>query len=101
MAIVAIIIKIEAPCPAVFKQKGVGIHKTYFTLCKFRSMKAATPDIPTHLMENPDQYITGIGKFIRKTSIDELVQLWNIFKGDMSIIGDGDACRKYNRDNLK
>ncbi len=87
MGIVAIAIKIEDPGPVIFKQKRVGIHKSYFSLYKFRSMKVATPDVPTHLMEHPEQYITKVGKFIRKTSIDELPQMWNIFKGDMSIIG--------------
>lgn len=98
MLIVALIIKIEDPGPAVFKQKRVGKGKKYFTLYKFRSMKVKTPDIPTHLMENPEQYITKVGKFIRKTSIDELVQLWNIFKGDMSIIGPRPAL--WNQDDL-
>ncbi len=98
MGIVAIIIKIEDPGPAIFKQKRVGNHKTYFQLYKFRSMKVATPDIPTHLMTNPQQYITKVGRFIRKTSIDELPQLWNIFKGDMSIIGPRPAL--WNQDDL-
>ncbi len=98
MLIVATVIKIEDPGPAVFKQKRVGIHKTYFTLYKFRSMKVKTPDIPTHLMENPEQYITKTGRFIRKTSIDELIQLWNIFKGDMSLIGPRPAL--WNQDDL-
>ncbi len=98
MLIVAIIIKIEDPGPAIFKQKRVGIHKTYFYLYKFRSMKVNTPDIPTHLMEHPEQYITKVGAFIRKTSIDELPQLWNIFKGEMSIIGPRPAL--WNQDDL-
>lgn len=98
MGIVAIIIKIEDPGPAIFKQKRVGNHKTYFQLYKFRSMKVATPDIPTHLMTDPQQYITKVGRFIRKTSIDELPQLWNIFKGDMSIIGPRPAL--WNQDDL-
>ncbi|MCD8014692.1 MAG: sugar transferase [Lachnospiraceae bacterium] len=98
MGIVAIAIKIENPGTAIFKQKRVGIHKSYFTLYKFRSMKVATPDIPTHLLENPEQYITKVGKFIRKTSIDELPQMWNIFKGDMSIIGPRPAL--WNQDDL-
>lgn len=98
MGIVAIAIKIEDPGSAIFKQKRVGIHKSYFFLYKFRSMKVATPDIPTHLMKNPEQYITKVGKFIRKTSIDELPQMWNIFKGDMSIIGPRPAL--WNQDDL-
>ncbi len=87
MGIVAIIIKIEDPGPVIFKQKRLGIHKSYFSIYKFRSMKVSTPDIPTHLLENPEKYITKVGKFIRKTSIDELPQMWNIIKGDMAIIG--------------
>ncbi len=98
MGIVAVIIKIEDPGPAIFRQKRVGLHKDYFQLYKFRSMKVATPDIPTHLMTNPEQYITKVGKFIRKTSIDELPQLWNIFKGDMSIIGPRPAL--WNQEDL-
>lgn len=98
MGIVAIAIKIEDPGPAIFKQKRVGIHKSYFSLYKFRSMKVATPDIPTHLMEHPERYITKVGKFIRKTSIDELPQMWNIFKGDMTIIGPRPAL--WNQDDL-
>lgn len=84
---IAIAIKIDDPGPAVFSQKRVGIHKTYFKLYKFRSMKVDTPDIPTHLLENPDQYITRTGRFLRKTSLDELPQLFNIISSNMSIIG--------------
>ncbi len=99
MAIVAIAIKIEDPGPALFSQKRVGNHKKLFTLYKFRSMKMDTPhDTPTHLLENPEQYILKVGKFIRKTSIDELPQMWNIFKGDMSIIGPRPAL--WNQDDL-
>jgi len=98
MAIVALIIKISDPGPALFRQKRIGIHKTYFQLYKFRSMKLDTPDIPTHLLENPDQYLIGIGKLIRKLSIDELPQLFNILKGDMSIIGPRPAL--WNQDDL-
>jgi len=98
MAVVAVIIKIDDPGPALFKQKRVGIHKTYFQLYKFRSMKLNTPDVPTHLLESPDQYFIGIGKTIRKLSIDELPQLFNILKGDMSIIGPRPAL--WNQDDL-
>lgn len=88
MAIVGIIIKIEDPGPVFFRQKRVGIHKTHFELLKFRSMKMDTPhDMPTHLLENPEQYILKSGKILRKYSIDEIPQFFNIFKGDMSIIG--------------
>ncbi len=99
MAVVALLIKREDPGPVIFKQKRVGLHKTHFSLYKFRSMKMDTPhDTPTHLLENPEQYILKIGSFIRKTSIDELPQLWNIFKGDMSIIGPRPAL--WNQDDL-
>ena len=88
MLIIALIIMIEDPGPAFFKQKRVGIHKKHFMLIKFRSMKMDTPhDVPTHLLENPDQYILKSGKFLRKSSLDELPQLFNIFAGQMSIIG--------------
>ena len=88
MLIIALIIKIEDPGPAFFKQKRVGIHKKHFMLIKFRSMKMDTPhDVPTHMLENPDQYILKCGKFLRKSSLDELPQLFNIFAGQMSIIG--------------
>lgn len=98
MLIIALIIKIDDPGPAFFKQKRVGIHKTYFSLYKFRSMKVSTPDIPTHLLENPEQYISKVGAFLRKTSLDELPQMWNILKGDMSIIGPRPAL--WNQDDL-
>ena len=88
MLVIALIIKIEDPGPALFKQKRVGIGKKHFMLLKFRSMKMDTPhDVPTHLLENPDQYILKSGKFLRKSSLDELPQLFNIFAGQMSIIG--------------
>ena len=96
--IIAIVMKITDPGPVFFKQKRVGIHKSYFQLYKFRSMKVDTPDIPTHLLENPDQYISKIGKFLRKTSLDELPQLFNIISGKMSIIGPRPAL--WNQDDL-
>lgn len=86
--ILIIAIKIDSKGPILFKQKRVGIHKTYFNILKFRTMRIDTPkDTPTHLLENPDQWITKVGKFLRKTSLDELPQIWNIFVGQMSIIG--------------
>lgn len=92
MLVVAILIRIDDPGPAVFRQKRVGQCKNgeirYFYLYKFRSMKMTTPhDVPTHLLKNPEQYMLTFGKTIRKLSIDELPQLVNILKGDMSIIG--------------
>lgn len=83
-----IVIKLDSKGPVLFKQKRVGIHKKYFNILKFRTMRIDTPkDTPTHLLENPEQYITKMGKFLRKTSLDELPQIWNIFIGEMSIIG--------------
>ncbi len=86
--ILIIAVKIDDPGPAFFTQKRVGIGKSHFNLYKFRSMKMSTPhDTPTHLLENPQQYITRMGRFLRKSSLDELPQIWNILKGDMSIVG--------------
>ena len=88
MGAVALAIKIEDPGPVLFTQKRLGQNKKYFKLHKFRSMKMDTPhDVPTHMLDNPDQYITRVGKFIRRKSIDELPQIWDIFVGNMSIIG--------------
>lgn len=85
---IAIAIKIDDPGPVFFRQKRVGIHKSHFEILKFRTMKMNTPkDTPTHLLENPEQYITRVGKFLRKTSLDELPQVFQIFTGKMSIIG--------------
>ncbi len=99
MLIVALLIKMEDPGPALFCQKRVGRHKKFFNLYKFRSMKVSTPkDTPTHMLTNPAQYITRMGAFIRKTSIDELPQLLNILKGDMSVIGPRPAL--WNQDDL-
>lgn len=91
--IIAIAIVIDDPGPVFFKQKRVGKKKngeyTYFNILKFRSMKMCTPhDIPTHMLENPEQYITRVGRFLRKTSLDELPQIWNIaIQHNLSIIG--------------
>ena len=85
---VAAAIKIDDPGPVFFRQKRVGLNKTHFEILKFRTMKMETPhDTPTHLLENPEQYITRVGKFLRKTSLDELPQIFQIFTGKMSIIG--------------
>ena len=87
-AIIALAIKIEDPGPVLFTQKRVGQNKRYFKLHKFRSMKMSTPhDVPTHQLENPEQYITKVGKFLRAHSLDELPQIWDIFIGNMSVIG--------------
>ncbi len=86
--VLIIAIKVDSRGPVLFRQKRVGIYKKHFDILKFRTMKIDTPkDMPTHMLENPEQYITRVGKFLRKTSLDELPQIINILKGDMSIIG--------------
>lgn len=99
MLIVSLIIFIDDPGPVIFKQKRIGIGRTFFNCYKFRSMKMSTPhDVPTHMLENPEQYITRWGKFMRKMSIDELPQIFNIVKGDMAIVGPRPAL--WNQDDL-
>ena len=99
LAILALCVKFSSPGPVLFCQKRVGKGKTYFRIYKFRSMRTDTPkDMPTHLLENPDAFITPIGHFLRKTSLDELPQLFNIFKGEMSIVGPRPAL--WNQDDL-
>ena len=94
-----IAIKIDDPGPAFFTQKRVGKNKALFTLHKFRSMKMSTPhDIPTHQLSDPEQYITRVGRFLRKTSLDELPQIWDIFIGKMSVIGPRPAL--WNQEDL-
>lgn len=81
-------IKADSKGPVLFRQKRVGIHKTHFNILKFRTMRTDTPkDMPTHLLKNPEQYITKVGRFLRKTSLDELPQIVNILKGDMAVVG--------------
>lgn len=88
MAALSVAVKLDSPGPVLFQQKRVGNHKTHFNMYKFRSMRTDTPkDMPTHLLQNPDAFITRTGHFLRKTSLDELPQLLNILVGDMSIIG--------------
>ena len=110
--IICVAIFIDDPGPVFFAQKRVGRNKQYFRLHKFRSMKMSTPhDAPTHMLENPDQYITRVGKFLRKSSLDELPQIGDIFIGNMSIIGPRPALwnqdvliaerDKYNANNVK
>ena len=87
LLVLCIAIKLDSPGPILFKQKRVGIHKKHFMIYKFRTMRTDTPkDMPTHMLSNPEQYITRTGKFLRKTSLDELPQIFNIFKGYMSIV---------------
>ena len=86
--LISIAIVVDDPGPVFFRQKRVGIHKTHFQILKFRTMKVSTPkNVPTHLLENPEQYITRVGKVLRKTSLDELPQIFQIFTGKMAIIG--------------
>ncbi len=86
--VIALIIKGTSSGPVFFKQKRVGKNKVYFNILKYRTMRTDTPkDCPTHLLSNPDQYITPIGRFLRKTSLDELPQIINILKGEMAVIG--------------
>jgi O-antigen biosynthesis protein WbqP len=86
--VISIAIVIDDPGPVLFKQKRVGKNKKLFKILKFRSMKMSTPkDTPTHMLKNPEQYITRVGKFLRKSSLDELPQIFNIFVSQMSIIG--------------
>lgn len=88
MTIIILAIKLDSPGPILFKQKRVGIHKTHFYIWKFRTMRIDTPrDVPTHMLDNPEQWITKVGRFLRKTSLDELPQIFNIFAGKMSVVG--------------
>ena len=96
--IVAIFILFEDGFPVFFKQRRVGINYTFFNIYKFRSMKKNTPNVATHLLDNPEQYLLKIGMFIRKTSLDELPNLFNIIKGEMVFVGPRPAL--YNQDDL-
>lgn len=92
-------IKLDSKGPVLFKQKRVGLHKDIFEIWKLRTMRTDTPkDTPTHMLADPDQYITRTGRFLRKTSLDELPQIFNILKGEMSIIGPRPAL--WNQDDL-
>lgn len=99
LIVISLLIKIDSPGPVLFKQKRVAKGKKLFNILKFRTMRTDTPkDMPTHLLGNPDAYITKVGKVLRKYSLDELPQIFNILKGDMSIIGPRPAL--YNQDDL-
>ena len=88
MLVLVVAIRLDSPGPVLFRQKRVGLHKSHFNILKFRTMRIDTPrDMPTHLLENPEQWITKVGGFLRKTSLDELPQIFNIFLGQMSVIG--------------
>lgn len=97
--LLALWIKMDSKGPILFKQKRIGINRTYFQIYKFRTMLSETPsDMPTHLLDNPDAFITSSGRFLRKTSLDELPQLFNILKGEMAIIGPRPAL--WNQEDL-
>ena len=99
MGIIAIWIKMDSPGPVFFRQRRVGAHKKHFNILKFRTMRGDTPhDVPTHLLKNADSYITKSGAFLRRTSLDELPQIYNIVAGQMSIIGPRPAL--YNQYDL-
>ena len=99
MLLIAVWIKLDSPGPVFFRQRRVGAHKTHFNILKFRTMRGDTPhDVPTHLLKNADSYITKSGAFLRKTSLDELPQIYNILAGQMAIIGPRPAL--YNQYDL-
>lgn len=99
LGLLAIWVKMDSKGPVFFKQRRVGIHKTTFMMLKYRTMRTDTPkDTPTHLLQNADSYITKSGAFLRKTSLDELPQLFNILSGKMSIVGPRPAL--WNQDDL-
>lgn len=98
LLILAIIVKCTSPGPILFKQRRMGKDNQEFMIYKFRTMRIDTPNVATHLLKNPEQYITPIGKFMRKTSLDELPQLFNILKGEMSVVGPRPAL--YNQYDL-
>ena len=97
--VLAVAIKADSRGPVLVRQKRVGIHKNFFHILKFRTMRIDTPkDTPTHLLKNPESYITKVGRFLRKSSLDELPQIFNILKGDMAIVGPRPAL--WNQDDL-
>lgn len=97
--IIAIAVKVDSPGPVLFKQNRIGIDKSTFNILKFRTMKIDTPkDSPTHMLENPDQWITRVGKFLRRTSLDEIPQIFNIIAGQMAIVGPRPAL--WNQEDL-
>lgn len=99
LAVIAVWVKASSPGPVLFTQKRVGKGKTFFKIYKFRTMRTDTPhDMPTHMLENPDAFITSAGRFLRRTSLDELPQLFNILAGQMSVVGPRPAL--WNQDDL-
>jgi O-antigen biosynthesis protein WbqP len=99
LLLIVLLIKLDSPGPILFKQRRIGRGKTIFNIYKFRTMRIDTPkDMPTHLLDDPEKYITRVGKFLRKSSLDELPQIFNILKGEMSIVGPRPAL--WNQDDL-
>lgn len=99
LAVIAIVIRLDSPGPVFFRQKRFGIHKSFFDILKFRTMRTDTPkDMPTHMLSDPTKWITRSGAFLRKTSLDELPQLFNILMGHMSVIGPRPAL--WNQEDL-
>ena len=98
LAVIALAVKLTSPGPVFYWSDRVGIHNTIFRMPKFRSMRIDTPEVATHLLKDPDQWLTPIGSFLRKTSLDELPQLYSILKGDMSFVGPRPAL--FNQDDL-
>lgn len=96
--VIALLVRLTSPGPAVYWSDRVGLHNKIFTMPKFRTMRVDTPAVATHLLTNPEQFLTPIGSFLRKSSLDELPQLWSILKGDMSFVGPRPAL--FNQDDL-
>ena len=98
LILIALIVKLSSPGPVLYWSQRIGINNTIFKMPKFRTMQTDTPQVATHLMKNPDEYVTTVGSFLRKYSLDELPQLWSILKGDMSFVGPRPAL--FNQDDL-
>lgn len=96
--VIALLVRLTSPGPAVYWSDRVGLHNKIFKMPKFRTMRVDTPAVATHLLTNPEQFLTPIGSFLRKSSLDELPQLWSILKGDMSFVGPRPAL--FNQDDL-
>lgn len=94
----ALAVRLESPGPALHWSRRVGRRNALFAMPKFRTMRVGTPDVATHLLSDPDQWITPLGRFLRRTSLDELPQLWSVLKGDMSLVGPRPAL--FNQDDL-
>ena len=96
--VIAVLVRLTSKGPALYWSDRVGVDNKIFRMPKFRTMRVDTPAVATHLLENPDEYLTPIGPFLRKSSLDELPQLWSVFKGDMSFVGPRPAL--FNQDDL-